>query len=68
MAEVSIRVLDRGPYLIQGPVTLLDGAGQTHATGEQVALCRCGRSANKPFCDGQHQGSFDHCWRAEDVL
>ena len=53
----SIKVNDNGPYLIQGEVTVLDGAGNPIETPQTVALCRCGASANKPFCDGSHGGA-----------
>lgn len=53
MAE-SITVRDNGPYLVQGGLTVLDGAGNALETQDVVALCRCGHSANKPFCDGGH--------------
>ena len=33
---------------------LRDASGETVATGRKGALCRCGASANKPFCDGSH--------------
>lgn len=55
MAEVSIKVLDNGPLYVSGPVDLLDGAGNRITTGAQFALCRCGGSKNKPFCDGTHK-------------
>jgi len=57
MADVVIRVRDHGPYLIEGPVTVLDAAGNTFPidkTKSAVALCRCGASGRKPFCDGSH--------------
>ncbi|MDH3744811.1 MAG: CDGSH iron-sulfur domain-containing protein [Acidobacteriota bacterium] len=43
-----------GPLLLAGPFTLAgSGAGDT-VSGDKAALCRCGASANKPFCDGSH--------------
>jgi CDGSH-type Zn-finger protein/uncharacterized Fe-S cluster protein YjdI len=43
-----------GPLLIEGNLTLISGQGQARWTGTRVSLCRCGQSANKPFCDGTH--------------
>ena len=56
MSEVKISVRDHGPLLITGPIVLEDAAGQTFdiAGKEKVALCRCGASANKPYCDNTH--------------
>ena len=56
MAEhTKITVLDNGPYLVKGPVLLLDAEGnEFRAERSTVALCRCGRSMTKPFCDGSH--------------
>ena len=56
MAEhTKITALDNGPYLVKGPVLLLDAEGnEFRAERKTVALCRCGRSTNKPFCDGTH--------------
>ena len=56
MSEVKIVARKNGPYLVQGPVTLVDADGnQYDLTGkQQFALCRCGASVNKPFCDGTH--------------
>jgi len=45
-----------GPYLIRGPVELIDQDGNPIATGRRtIALCRCGRSRTRPFCDGTHK-------------
>jgi CDGSH-type Zn-finger protein len=70
----KIRVLKNGPYLVSGSVPLrkmtiqCDGQGipiewlisQKLETSENYALCRCGQSKNKPFCDGTHvQVNFD---------
>lgn len=57
MAEVKITVRDNGPFLVAGPVTVVDAEGnEFNLSGkEQFALCRCGASANRPFCDGSHK-------------
>lgn len=45
-----------GPLLVRGPVTLVDQDGEEIVTDRSpVALCRCGKSASRPFCDGSHQ-------------
>jgi 3-phenylpropionate/trans-cinnamate dioxygenase ferredoxin subunit len=55
MADVQITVRDNGPYLVKGPIELTDVAGNSvRIERETIALCRCGGSANKPFCDGTH--------------
>jgi CDGSH-type Zn-finger protein len=56
MADVEITIRDNGPYLVAGPITLQDAAGNPVDIGgrERVALCRCGGSTKKPFCDGTH--------------
>ena len=47
--------IHNGPYLVKGPVALLDEDGnEIRAERATVALCRCGGSQNKPFCDGTH--------------
>jgi len=58
---VNIRVREDGPLVITGPFTLVDHNREPVAcpAGENVALCRCGLSNRKPFCDGTHRGSFD---------
>lgn len=57
MADVTIKTRDNGPLLVSGPVNLTDSQGNSFdLTGkENFALCRCGHSANKPFCDGAHR-------------
>jgi CDGSH-type Zn-finger protein len=56
MAEhTKITALDNGPYLVEGAILLLDAEGnEFQAERATVALCRCGESAKKPFCDGTH--------------
>ena len=55
MNGVTITPTDNGPYLIQGGVTLLDGEGNPYQVDKMIALCRCGHSNTKPFCDGSHE-------------
>jgi CDGSH-type Zn-finger protein len=56
MADVTITPRDNGPYLVRGPVKLVDAEGNEFTVqGEAIALCRCGNSSNKPFCDGTHR-------------
>jgi len=54
MSDPTIQVLPKGPYVIAGRVSLLDASGNKIEAGEKIALCRCGASTNKPFCDGTH--------------
>ncbi len=58
MTDVRIRIRDNGPFLVEGPVELIDAAGQKYVldgSKPAYALCRCGESANRPFCDGSHK-------------
>lgn len=57
MAEsVVITAYENGPYVVKGKAKILDADGHVYEVGEKpsVALCRCGASRNKPFCDGTH--------------
>ena len=53
---VEIKARENGPYRVQGPIRLIDADGNEYDVpeGEPVALCRCGGSTTKPFCDGTH--------------
>ncbi len=54
-AEVTVTPYRDGPLIIRGPFRLLDQDGREYESGRAVvALCRCGRSRQKPFCDGTH--------------
>jgi CDGSH-type Zn-finger protein len=44
-----------GPLIVRGDFAIRDVTGATIEHGRTVALCRCGRSAVKPFCDGSHK-------------
>ena len=57
MDDVAIQARANGPYKITGPVTIVDSEGREFdiPEGNAVALCRCGYSANKPFCDASHK-------------
>jgi CDGSH-type Zn-finger protein len=45
-----------GPYLLRGPFELTDQDGNVIDCAQRtVALCRCGRSQTRPFCDGTHK-------------
>ncbi|MSQ33788.1 MAG: CDGSH iron-sulfur domain-containing protein [Dehalococcoidia bacterium] len=56
MAEVIIKVRANGSLRIEGPVKLVDDDGREFTLpGAQFALCRCGQSQNKPFCDSSHK-------------
>jgi uncharacterized Fe-S cluster protein YjdI len=51
----EVRASVNGPLLVSGGVRILDAEGAVLYEGEKAALCRCGGSANKPFCDGTHK-------------
>ena len=66
MADVTITVRQNGPYVVKGPIDLVDAEGNAfRVERETIALCRCGGSTNKPFCDGTHSKiGFDAATRA----
>jgi CDGSH-type Zn-finger protein len=54
--EVVIVPYRDGPYLVRGPVVMRDQRGEAIALSRRpTALCRCGKSRIRPFCDGTHQ-------------
>ena len=59
MADVTISTRENGPLLVSGPISLVDHEGNAFDLGDKdtIALCRCGASSNKPFCDGSHKTS-----------
>ena len=64
--RIEIKARKNGPYLIAGQATFTDEDDNVHRTeGKMIALCRCGHSANKPFCDGSHRS---HGFEAEEVV
>ena len=56
MDGVTIKVRENGPYRVMGPFKLTDSDGKVYELpeGQAVALCRCGGSTTKPFCDKTH--------------
>ncbi len=50
--EPEIKITKDGPYYVRGSIQLIDD--DRPATKDHYALCRCGHSKNKPFCDGRH--------------
>jgi len=55
MDRPIIEVKDHGPYELSGSFKLMDEDGNTFETDSSIALCRCGKSGEKPFCDGTHE-------------
>jgi CDGSH-type Zn-finger protein/uncharacterized Fe-S cluster protein YjdI len=55
--KLQIRRAPNGPLLLNGSFTIITGAGREAWHGTRAALCRCGASNNKPFCDGSHKGA-----------
>ena len=65
--QVEIKVRDDGPYKVTGPVRLIDAEGNVFVYDDDrpLALCRCGQSRTKPFCDSSHkEAGFSSCPRA----
>lgn len=53
----SIEILKNGPYVVKNVDHLMDSQGVPVPTQSVMALCRCGGSNNKPFCDGTHNSN-----------
>ncbi|HID50164.1 MAG TPA: hypothetical protein EYP40_11245 [Chromatiales bacterium] len=52
--KLEIKLIPDGPLILSGNLTILAGSGRKAWQGNHVALCRCGASNHKPFCDGSH--------------
>jgi CDGSH-type Zn-finger protein len=57
MAGTKVQVMSNGSLRIEGDFEIVDAEGRPFglAGRSKVSLCRCGQSANKPFCDGTHK-------------
>lgn len=53
----KVTVKENGPYLVNGTITIVHQDGKEETKEGPTALCRCGLSKNKPFCDGAHRNS-----------
>ncbi len=69
MATTKITVNNNGSLRVEGDFEIVDREGNVYGLGgrELVSICRCGRSQNKPFCDGSHKGHFEHEATAFDL-
>jgi CDGSH-type Zn-finger protein len=54
---LKIQPVKDGPLLVSGNAEIVAGSGRIAWSGAKTALCRCGASANKPFCDGSHRAA-----------
>lgn len=54
MSDVIIEIIKNGPLIVTGAVELKDAEGHAYPAQKRMALCRCGASTTKPFCDGTH--------------
>jgi len=52
--RLEIKRLPNGPLIVSGNFSIVTAAGRTGWRGTKAALCRCGKSETKPFCDGSH--------------
>jgi uncharacterized Fe-S cluster protein YjdI len=52
--ETRVEILPSGPLLVYGNIVVKDKSGAETRKSKVTAFCRCGMSANKPYCDGSH--------------
>jgi CDGSH-type Zn-finger protein/uncharacterized Fe-S cluster protein YjdI len=55
--KLRIRLMKDGPVLLDGTYTMESSAIGSHTSSKGIALCRCGGSSTKPFCDGTHKNN-----------
>jgi len=53
-SSVKVDVLENGPLIVKGDIEVTNSNGKKESRAKQTAFCRCGDSANKPYCDGTH--------------
>lgn len=54
---LKIQVSPKGPYIINTECLVVHSDGREEIKTGKVALCRCGGSSNKPYCDGSHRSN-----------
>ncbi len=54
MENVTIEIMENGPLIVTGLKNFQNSKGKELSPKDRIALCRCGESANKPYCDGSH--------------
>jgi uncharacterized Fe-S cluster protein YjdI len=54
-SQTTVQVNKGGPYLVKGKFVFVGADGKEEVKEGSIALCRCGASSNKPFCDGTHR-------------
>ncbi|WP_206996378.1 CDGSH iron-sulfur domain-containing protein [Trinickia mobilis] len=55
MSALKITVMNSGPLHLTGDFEIVDAAGHAFPNQGIFSLCRCGKSARKPYCDGTHR-------------
>lgn len=62
MSKTKLTINNNGSVKIEGDFEIVDRNGDTYGLQGRTVLsiCRCGLSKNKPFCDGAHNGHFEH--------
>lgn len=62
MLKTKLTVNNNGSLKVEGDFEIVDMDGNAYGLEGRtvISLCRCGRSANKPFCDGSHKEHFEH--------
>lgn len=56
----KVDIVEKGPLMVFGSIKLTHTDGREEEKSKVTAFCRCGESANKPFCDGAHK---QHLWK-----
>jgi CDGSH-type Zn-finger protein len=62
MNKTKVTINSNGSVKIEGDFEIVDTTGSVYGLQGRtvISLCRCGRSSNKPFCDGSHKNNFEH--------
>jgi len=62
MNKTKVTINSNGSVKLEGDFEIIDAGNNSYGLQGRtvISLCRCGRSANKPFCDGSHKGNFEH--------
>lgn len=69
MSKTKITINRNGSIKLEGDFEIVDQEGTAFGLGgrQALGLCRCGLSANKPFCDGSHRNNFEEDTTAFDL-